>query len=243
MWKGRRRNSLLSKSAVSRRSGESARRWSGWTQHDRNCCRDWTGSDSQYDPKEDWTWILYEWGRLIICQMKRRRRALTLGTRSFLADLIFCWTHSLRSVILGIITTSWRHLPNWWALLPIPLYKCDTYNIWHYRHLIPKYVLNKLWNVTLFQMISNFPQMEIKTSARAGLFTLLFPERVNAPEECFSPLDNSRECRHRSTARHLILTLGAWWPWPRDTKGGEFWLQMPFFILSSCVIIVQLLCF
>ena len=36
------------------------------------------------------------------------------------------------------------HLPNWWALLPIPLYKCDTYNIWHYRHLIPKYVLNKL---------------------------------------------------------------------------------------------------
>ena len=103
-----------------------------------------------------------------------------------------------------------RYLPNWRALLPIPLYKCDTYNIWHYRHLIPKYVLNKLWNVTLFQIISNFPQMEIKTSARAGLFTLLFPERVNAPKECFSPLDNSRECRHRSTARHLILTLGAW---------------------------------
>ena len=155
---------------------------------------------SKWLPKKNWIWfsiwpkrgldLNFVWMRLAdhLSNEKEEKgfdawHKIILGRFDLLLDILPpIW------VILGIIITSWKHLPNWRALLPIPLYKCDTYNIWHYRHLIPKYVLNKLWNVTLFQMISNFPQMEIKISARAGLFTLLFPERVNAPEECFSPV-------------------------------------------------------
>ena len=109
-----------------------------------------------------------------------------------------------------------------WALLPIPLLQCDNHTIWHYRHPLPKYSINYEICISVSGFLKNgivFPrngvekQKHVPLSRASIVYAAFSPLRcagVNSPLNVFSSV-NSRECGHRSTAGHLILT--SHWPW------------------------------
>ena len=175
--------------------------------------------------KEDHTWKMVWIGLLIICQMRRRRRAFILDQESF-----FCWT---RFPICNPGHYQW--IEN--TLLRDGIITNTLITMWYPHHMalsIPvTKILNKLWYMCCESERDHIShewksrnQKSSKSESvplscgRIVLFTPLFLSRMCGiiPSSVFSSV-NSPECRHRSTAGHLILTLGGFcWPWRGDKR-------------------------